>query len=87
MIRYRITKRMAKALAGIQKMERALPTSRWIHRAARVRKEISVTGFEPCSGNLRFDESDCVAHRVHGVGILIGDFDVELVLEVEDDVH
>ena len=76
---------MMNAIGTTQKMAARRLTSRWNACAtrdlngSRVKKETS--------GKLLLDERHGVAHGIHGIRVFVLDLDVELVLEIQDDVH
>ena len=76
---------MMNAIGTTQKMAARRVTSRWIAWAARnlngswLKKE--------ASGKLLLDERHSVAHGIDGIRVFVLDLDVELILEIQDDVH
>src|SRR5262249_40148567 len=85
-MRQPMPKRIVATTSETHSGESSRPTSRWITSCARSRNESASAAKNGRSAQLLGDEPDAVADRVHRVDVLVGDLDVELVLEGEHDV-
>src|SRR5262249_1365305 len=80
-------KRISATVAGTHTTDSRRPRARCTARPSRSRGPSRLASTAASLGELGRDQLHGVAHRVHGVHVVIRDLDAELVLERQHDVH